>query len=405
MRDGILLRNLSFGYGNSRKIIENLYFTADYGEKIFVRGCVGSGKTTLFKIISGLIPVFYNCRISGDVMVFGENSPANFRKHVYLVPQNPEEQIIFEDVEDEIFSVSHDLNLVKRFNADHLISKKTSELSDGEKQLVTLITAFASKRECIILDEPFSHLHPKRVEKLIDYVLSYRGTIIFSDKRYDFLKRFSRVVRVGGVDCDYGCEPQMEIWNTEIGEKVLEVRDLSFAYGSKTILNSINLDLRRGEAISIVGDNGSGKTTLLKAISGILKADGVIVRKGRISLSLQYPNYSFTERTVAEELSFSKDILKTIMGSGILTEELLPKHPHSLSAGESKLVSVLKALKGDIVLLDEPTVAQNYEFGMRIIGLIKKLGKSAIIATHDFRLAEMADVVYELKGGELKLKP
>ena len=72
------------------------------------------------------------------------------------------------------------------------------------------------------------------------------------------------------------------------------------------------------------------------------------------------------------------------------------RHPQSLSQGQMKRVSMAKAFRHDIVLLDEPTAGQDVSFRNRLIHLLRKYGKTALIATHDERVAEMCDRVIEL---------
>ncbi len=427
----IELKNLTFEFFGKR-IIENLDFSLDEGEKIFVKGDVGSGKTTLFRILTGLIPVFYKGKLRGDVTIFGEKDPRRFRDYIHLVSQIPEEQIVFEDVLDEILSASQNQSLetilynARKINAEHLLERRTSQLSDGEKQLVVILAALSSQRKCLILDEAFSHLHPSRVGKLLEFLLNSEQSIIFSDKRYgrhvNPLNNFDRVFDLGNKKAtdsklfENSTEisrslietPNLVDVSKETSKEILIAEGIHFSYpesaesvGSETeeLLNGVDITVRKGEIVSIIGDNGSGKTTLLKILCGILKPEsGKIYRhEKKISISLQYPNYGFTARSVRDEVSIPGNYIDFF---GL--RDLLERHPHTLSAGEAKLVSLLKAFSGDLLLLDEPTVYLNPEFCFKLVECLKRERKTAIIATHDMLLANLCDTTYELKKGKLK---
>lgn len=393
----IELKDLSLRI-SGKGVIQNLNFEAGLGEKILVKGSVGSGKTVFSKLLSGLIPVFYRFDVRGGIKIFGERDPQKFRSHIHLVMQIPEEQIIFEDVIDEI---DNGLELLKKFKAKNLLDKKTSQLSDGEKQLVTLITAFASQKECIVFDEAFSHLHPERVERVLKFILNSERTIFFSDKRFEFGGSNLRIL-------DFGCELLQDnfafnveeadsAFNAERGNEVLRAEDVTFSYGGPDVLKGVDLALNEGEIALITGDNGSGKTTLLKVLCGILKPiDGRISCKKSLAISLQHPNYSFSSKTVRDEVP------KNLNLKAFKIEKILSRHPHTLSAGEAKLLSVLKTFSSELLLLDEPTVYQTYGFILKLIHFLRKERKSAVIASHDKRLENFVDSVYELKRGRLK---
>jgi|GEM_PF-380219 energy-coupling factor transport system ATP-binding protein len=428
-----------YGVGNAQVqyIFKNFNLQIEENERVFVRAGTGMGKTTLFRIISGLIPTFYKGELSGDVSVFGESSPENFRKHVFFVSQYPDEQIIFDDVYDEISSVLriHGLNEAeiedivfsnaRKMNIEHLLERKTGELSDGEKQAIILLTSICSLKDSIIFDEPLSHLHPKRAVKIVDFILKQEKTILLSDHRLEFDREFDRVINlhrdfmdprdVRETDCTEEVEDERAFADTDhvfstyfkesepkSSSAKVELKDVVFSYDSnKTLIDGIDLSVSKGEIISVIGDNGSGKTTLLKLISGLLKPDsGKITREKRlkITLSTQYPNYHFTERTVKKELS---GVPLSAMKNFQL-QHIIHRHPHSLSGGESKLVSISKAFSGDLLLLDEPMVGQEPSFRKKLISTIKKTGKTAIITTHDLKLAYLCDRCYELRNGNLR---
>jgi len=398
---------------SGERVVDGLDVNASYGDKIFVKGNVGSGKTSLFKTLAGLIPVFYKAEVEGMLRVCGERNPENFRKHVHLVMQVPEEQIVFEDVVDEILSygkvdIEEVVEKAKSLGAEKLLDKKTSQLSDGEKQLIVILASLVSPKECLIFDEAFSHLHPSRVDKLYKLIFKSEKTVFFADKRFAQANFDFRILEVGSSTSNYPIDRLQSLANLsnsdgekEATKEVLIAESVNFSYeNGRELLKDVDFVLNEGEIAVITGDNGSGKTTFLKILCGILKTDGRVKRYARPKISLQYPNYSFTEATVDGELK-GFDGLES--ASNLFIGKL-SRHPHTLSAGEAKLLSVLKTLPSKLVLLDEPTAYQSNEFVPMLIELLRRERKSAVIASHDSELEKFADSVYELKNGRLKLK-
>ena len=399
MRGEIELKNVSYTYPNGKKALDNVTFTAFHEEKVFVAGKTGSGKSTLLRILNGLIPNFYGGKLDGDVRVYGEKPSA---RRVFFVSQHPEEQILCDRVIDEItfpllqrgWGWSDVINAAewaaRQCGIEHLLERSTSELSEGEKQLVVISTAIASDADCIVLDEPFSHLYPETALKLLRKITKTDRTVIASEHRLEMSEQFDRVFRLGDET-----EADVEASDGNGGEgKERSTSDVAIeaelTVGYDEPLTSVSLEVARGEIHAIVGPNGSGKTTLLKTIAGILKPiEGRVKVKGKVSMAFQYPNYHFSARRVEKEVGW--DLLEMF---GLT--HLSNRHPHALSGGEAKRVSIAKAFAGDIVLLDEPTAGQDYEFRSKLLRIARRTGKTVVIATHDLRLASMCDGVTEL---------
>ncbi|AEA46285.1 ABC transporter ATP-binding protein [Archaeoglobus veneficus] len=397
----IELKNVSYTYPNGRKALDKVSFHALHGEKVFVAGKTGSGKSTMLRILNGLIPNFYGGRLDGDVRVYGEKPGV---KRVFFVSQHPEEQILCDRVIDEIvfpllqrgWSWKDAVNAAewaaKRCGIEHLLERCTSELSEGEKQLVVISTAIASDAECIVLDEPFSHLYPETALKLLRKITKTDRTVIASEHRLEMSEQFDRVFWLGDETLE--TDVKVSDGNGSKGEERSTSDDVAIeaelTIGYDEPLTSVSLEVARGEIHAIVGPNGSGKTTLLKTIAGILKPiEGKVKVKGKVSMAFQYPNYHFSAKSVEREVS--PEMLR-LFGLTHLSN----RHPHALSGGEAKRVSIAKAFAGDVVLLDEPTAGQDYEFRSRLLRIARKTDKTVIIATHDLKLASMCDGVIEL---------
>lgn len=218
------------------------------------------------------------------------------------------------------------------------------------------------------------------------------------------------------------------------GNVLLEVKNVSFEYPSQPpikALENINLVVREGEFVAIVGKNGSGKTTLLKCIFGLLKPnEGEIIFRGRnikdlparervkiVSLVLQNPDQQLFLSSVSEEICFglknigcSKDEIEERV-SDVLKKVGLDRykemHPFQLSFGDRKKLAVASvlALNPEIIVLDEPTTGQDYKGRIEICDLaleLNKRGKTIIMVTHDMDLvARYAERMIVMSDGKI----
>ncbi len=176
---------------------------------------------------------------------------------------------------------------------------------------------------------------------------------------------------------------------------VLEIRNLSFGYNKKRLLyNNFNLEMKRGEVISIVGESGSGKSTLFELISNNLKPLDGNIKRGKIAWVFQDPYSSFHPSfTIINQIKdvASLDGLNELALEMSITKELLYQTPNRLSGGELQRCSILRALlmKPDLILCDEPTSALDNVIQLDVMKiLIKYLDRVGILLiTHDIDLA------------------
>jgi iron complex transport system ATP-binding protein len=216
-------------------------------------------------------------------------------------------------------------------------------------------------------------------------------------------------------------------------EKILTIKNLSFAYDGANVLDKISFDVPGGCFLSILGPNGSGKSTLINLISKVLKNyKGEIIIKGRSVESLnskeiaklvavvpQYSNAGF-DFLVGELVLMGRfpyisrfgregkqdfDIVEAVMEK-TKTLPLYKKRFNELSGGEKQRVIIAQALVQDtpIILLDEPTSHLDINFQIEIMDLFFKLnadeGKTIIGVFHDINLAaNYSNKVILLKNG------
>ena len=215
---------------------------------------------------------------------------------------------------------------------------------------------------------------------------------------------------------------------------MLEVKNLSKRFGDRVILDNVNLTVKDGEILSIVGPSGAGKTTLLRCITGLETADsGKFLVDGQpfdpqgtaesdrvIGVVFQeynlFPNLSVMENiTLAPILVLKKSKEQATKDAEDLLDELGLNtkgslYPWQLSGGQKQRVAIARALamSPKILCYDEPTSAldpaMRKEVAKIIMGL-KKDGMTQLVVTHDFDFAnEIADDILKVKALDKSFK-
>ncbi|WP_438467555.1 amino acid ABC transporter ATP-binding protein [Streptococcus pluranimalium] len=197
---------------------------------------------------------------------------------------------------------------------------------------------------------------------------------------------------------------------------MLELKNISKAYGSKVIFENFNLTISQGRILALVGPSGGGKTTLLRMLAGLEKVDsGQIIYNGeevaidhleeRNLLGFVFQDFQlFPHMTVLENLILSpmktmgtsKEVAKE-KAIGLLNRLGLGEHvevyPHSLSGGQKQRVALARAMMIDpqIIGYDEPTSALDPELRKEVEQLIlqnRETGITQIVVTHDLAFAK-----------------
>lgn len=211
---------------------------------------------------------------------------------------------------------------------------------------------------------------------------------------------------------------------------IIETRDLSYSYpGGISALSSVNLDIRQGEFVAIIGSNGSGKTTLVKHFNGLLKpsqgrvmVDGLDTRTTRVSelsrivgFVFQNPDHQIFAYSVWEEASFglklhrldadTVELQTTEALQAVSLDELRDRHPRALSRGQRQRLATasILALRTPVLVLDEPTTGQDSLSRRQIMALAVELhaeGRTVLMVTHDMALvAEYSTRVIVMQEG------
>jgi len=202
----IKIENFTFYYGGAEKpALKNINLEIQGGEFVLITGPSAGGKSSLCRCINGLIPHFYGGKLAGKVEVQGlntvEHSPKELATKVGMIFQDPENQLVTQDVEREIafglenLAFPRDL-IAKRIEESldtlgisALHYRPIHELSGGEKQKVAIASVLALHPEILVLDEPTSELDPKSAEEVLSIVQRLNDelgiTVILIEHRLD----------------------------------------------------------------------------------------------------------------------------------------------------------------------------------------------------------------------------
>ena len=207
---------------------------------------------------------------------------------------------------------------------------------------------------------------------------------------------------------------------------MMTITNLTHYYNKDLALENINLKIKSGEFIAIIGESGSGKSTLLSVLSTLLKpSSGDIVyenmnykdikniddfRKNNIGFIFQFHyliNYLSVKENInlANEKASKEEIFNLLKLLGI--ENLIDKYPNEISGGQRQRVAIARALINNpkIIFADEPTGNLDSKNSLNVFELFKTFankGTTIIVATHDKSLAELANKIYEVKDGKIE---
>jgi len=212
---------------------------------------------------------------------------------------------------------------------------------------------------------------------------------------------------------------------------MIEIKDVSFAYTqAKNVLQNINLEIKKGEWITILGHNGSGKSTLSKLLIGLLKAktgtitvDGTELNENtvydirkKIGIVFQNPDNQFVGVTVRDDIAFGLENLQVereemieridTYAKRVGMFDFLNKEPQQLSGGQKQRVAIagILAMNTDVIIFDEATAMLDPKGRRNIIGYMRELNKEGvtiITITHDMKEALESDRIVVLKDGEI----
>jgi len=197
-------------------------------------------------------------------------------------------------------------------------------------------------------------------------------------------------------------------------EEIVRVDNLSFCYpDGQQALTDVSLTIHQGETVALIGPNGAGKSTLLLHLNGILRSNGVVKVFGRpvddknlrwlrskVGLVFQNPDDQLFSPTVFDDVAFGpinmgyseaevrESVTRALDGVGMTGYER--RSPHHLSVGEKKRIAIatVLAMNPEILVIDEPTANLDPGSKWSLIGLLKRLPLTKIVASHDLELVQ-----------------
>ena len=211
---------------------------------------------------------------------------------------------------------------------------------------------------------------------------------------------------------------------------IISLRDITKTYGSGDtavqILKGVNLDVREGEFLVILGESGCGKSTMLNIIGGMDQLTGgtflfdgqdyskadentlTMYRRNAVGFIFQAYNLMPT-LTAKENLEFIGELCEDPMDSENALERVgllgrKDNYPAQMSGGQQQRVSIARALmkKPRVILADEPTAALDYETSIEVLTVLEEVihaGTTLLMVTHNEEIAKMANRVIRMKGG------
>ena len=399
----IELKNVSFSYqGQDHGDLHDVSLNIKDGECVLLCGRSGCGKTTITRLINGLIPYFYPGELTGDVLADGEaiseHPMYQIAAKVGSVFQNPRTQFFNVDTDSEIaFGIENEARPPTELT--QRVEQTVQELHI-EKLREHLRLIKAQGKTSVIAEHRLYYLMD--IADRIVYLEQGRISGIYTPAEFQKLtgqQRKAMGLRAVKLEDERPDAPMCAI-----PPPVLELHNVSLHHQKRMILEHINLTAAPGEVIAVVGHNGAGKTTFSRALCGLHKhCEGDFLWNGiplnhkkrlkRSYMVMQDVNYELFAESVEAECSFGiKNPDRQLIEQTMKRLGLYPfkdRHPNTLSGGQKQRVAVAVSMVGnrDLLVFDEPTSGLDYDSMTQVAGLIRelsKMGKLIFIVTHDY---------------------
>ncbi len=473
--------DLSFAYPDGTQALTSINLRINAGERIALVGHNGSGKTTLVKQLCGLLSPG-----QGEIKYLGQSLEgdhlAQSRLKIGLLFQDPDDQLfghsIYDDVafgprnqgrsETEVDRIVR--QVIAEVGLDELLYKPPHALSYGQKKRAALAGLLAMQPDLLILDEPTANLDPAQEQVFLGLLQNFPGTLLLISHDLIFLYELCEralVLDRGHVHHDYLLKELVEhrpslrehgldfsfrfaenpalpsvANNPEIhpvpegrcknqcDEVLVDMREVSYRYPDGTAaLKGIDLQIRRGERVALVGENGAGKSTLLMCLLGLNAFVGNYrfadrpIHAGKGRMIWQQTGMVFQDSadqlvcpTCYDEVAFaprqygySEDQVKVLVEKALRKVKLdgfdqrIPLH---LSGGERKrlaLASVL-SLEPQLLILDEPTAGLDPQGEELLLEIIREIDATLVLVSHDiFFVRQLTERVLVMHHGQIAI--
>ena len=356
----------------------------------------------------------------------------------------------------------------------HLRHRSPATLSGGERQRCAIAGALAAAPEILVLDEPTAMLDPQGADDVMSALRRLNDdlgtTIVLAEHRLEragpfadqaVLVEHGRVVRHGPTRTVIGdlsgAPPVAHLgrllgWDlppltvrearsairqhplpaalvaaagtlrntldsmpTTPGESLVTARGVGVSHGDRAVLRTIDLDLRQGEVVAVLGRNGAGKTSLLRVLAGASSpTTGTVTAQVPVAHVPQEPDSLLWASTVRAEVEATLDLLGQRDPDAVARwlhtlhlDDVADRHPRSLSVGQRQRVAIAAVAVGGapVLVLDEPTRGIDAESRQALEAALAAHaagGGAAVLATHDVELAaRVATRVLVLGDGEV----
>lgn len=462
----IKLENVSFRYdGQNSSGVKDINLSISKGEVVVLCGESGCGKTTITRLLNGLIPHFYEGKLDGRVLIDGKDISSQplyeTARQVGSVFQNPRSQFFNVDTTNEItfgcenFGIREDeiqkrmKKTVDTFNMEKLLGRNIFHLSGGQKQKIACASVSCMEPEIFVMDEPSSNLDILSIMELRKILKSWKKqgkTIIISEHRLFYLKGLADrflYVKNGKIEKEYS-EEQFE--NIEYSKRMkmglrtyslkeikpekiasyphekLKLRNFHLAYKYQPeTLQIADCEIPAQRIVAVVGNNGAGKSTFARCFCGLEKRCGNIIwnhktikpkdRLNQCYMVMQEVNHQLFTESILDEVKISMEQEDEKAAEDILEQlDLLDykdRHPMSLSGGQKQRVAIASAIASErsILFFDEPTSGLDFKHMKEVSAMLKKLqqnGKTIYVITHDLELIiDCCTDIIHLENGKI----
>ena len=448
----IRIDHVTFSYGEENENaggVHDINLTVEDGQCVVLCGESGCGKTTITRLINGLIPHYYEGKMSGNVWVnkakISEQPLYDTAKTVGSVFQNPRSQFFNVDTTSEITFGCENLGqpeqsirerlekTVRDFRLEKLMGRNIFHLSGGEKQKIACAGASIMEPDVLVMDEPSSNLDASSILDLratLAFWKSQGKTVIVSEHRLYYLRGLADrfiYITAGKVEKDYSAaefERLTEQQRVNLGLRTfiledllppkalppareqMELHNFCFAYKNESeTLHIRECEIPANRIVGIIGNNGAGKSTFSRCFCGLEKRCGEVIWNGRTYrpkdrlntcyMVMQEVNHQLFTETVLDEVLISMEEENQEQAEEILAKLDLTgfkdRHPMSLSGGQKQRVAIASAIasKRSILFFDEPTSGLDYKHMKEVANVLRQVrdtGITVYVITHDLEL-------------------
>jgi len=384
------IENIIFNYAaqNDAAAINDVSFQVRKGECLLLTGLSGCGKTSILRLLNGLIPRYYEGALSGSVLIGRENI-ANLpiyevSKKAATVFQNPKSQFFNLDTTSEILFFLENtgtpidvmrerLGRIASFlHIEHLLDRNIFNLSGGEKQMIAIASALASDTDIILFDEPTSNLDVFYIERIALVLRKLKAagkTLIISEHRLYFLKDIidrALILKDGKIAHSLSAAEfagltekkrkefllrpitlDGRVFARELpsagdsvvqsaqGAQMLHIEQLFYRFPKEKnpVVAVENLSLGFGNITALVGKSGQGKSTFVHCLAGLTKPNKETVYIGERKLS--------AAKRLALSYLVMQDVGYQLFTESVADEIALGKNKHNRALDTDRVLSAL----------------------------------------------------------------